>query len=213
MQSFLEWSLDFKYSTYRRCGGSLLVGLLLLLFSSARAQENPRQPTFVYLTQEEALEEAFPEASTFLPDTVRLSPEEVQEGLRKTRVEMDSVYQVFLAYGKDGRFLGYAMIVEEVGKYEPITFIVAITPNFKVRKVAIMVYREGRGGEVRYPRFLYQYKGKTARDPVRVRRDIVNISGATLSVRAVNRGVRKALFVVTTYYRAHPPAQKLEGHE
>ncbi len=190
-----------------------MVGLLLLAFSSVQAQDKPRQPTFVYLTREEALQEAFPEAAVFRPDTVRLMPEQIARGRRRVRAELDSVYTVYLAYDSTGQFRGYAVILDEVGKYEPITFIVAIDPAFHVRKVAIMVYREGRGGEVRYPRFLYQYRGKTTDDPIRVRRDIVNISGATLSVRAVNRGVRKALFVVTTYYKAHPPVSKMEGHE
>lgn len=197
-------------------GSSLLVGLLLFI-GGVKAQDGeskPVQPTTVYLTEPEALEEAFPNGKIFLRDTLRLSPEQVAQGWEHVRAPVDSLYPVRLAYDEKGRFLGYAMIMNEVGKYEPITFIVAITPDFKVKKVAIMVYRESRGGEVRYPRFLYQYKGKTMRDPLQTRRDIINISGATLSVRAVNRGVRKALFVITTGYQAHPPASTIQvAHE
>jgi hypothetical protein len=56
-----------------------------------------------------------------------------------------------------------------------------------------MVYREPYGGEVRYPRFLAQYRGKNLTAPLLPFRDIRNITGATLSAEAVGRGVRKAL--------------------
>ena len=59
--------------------------------------------------------------------------------------------------------------------------------------MAILVYRESRGGEVRRQRFLRQYRGKDGRDPIRINRDIINITGATMSVRALNTGVRKSL--------------------
>jgi len=164
------------------------------------AQQAPKQRTVTYLSLEEALHEAFPEAHHFAQDTFRLSPEQIQQARQRLHVrQMDSLYVIHLAYDSTGALLGYALVLNEVGKYEPITFLVAITPELRVKQVAIMVYRENRGGEIRMPRFLYQYRDKTLADPIRTRRDIINISGATLSVRAVNRGVRKALFVLNAY--------------
>lgn len=92
-----------------------------------------------------------------------------------------------------GRLLGYAVLVEEVGKYRPITFLVGTTTDLEVVGVEVLVYRESRGGEVQKARFLRQYRGKTVDDPIRVNRDILNIAGATLSVRAMNRGVQRTL--------------------
>ena len=54
--------------------------------------------------------------------------------------------------------------------------------------VAVMAYREAYGGEVRTPRFLRQYRGKSPGDPLRSGRDIKNIAGATLSVDAAEPG-------------------------
>ena len=63
-----------------------------------------------------------------------------------------------------------------------------------------MVYREARGGEITQRRFLAQYKGKRAQDPMLLDRDIVGISGATLSVQGASRAVHKALAILQLVY-------------
>jgi Na+-translocating ferredoxin:NAD+ oxidoreductase RnfG subunit len=83
---------------------------------------------------------------------------------------------------------------------EPITFITVISPEGTVRQVEIMVYRESIGSEVRDHRFLGQYKDKTAEHPLRVGKDVANISGATLSARAVSLGVKRALVLWDVFY-------------
>ena len=95
----------------------------------------------------------------------------------------------------------YAALTEEVGKYRPITFMVGVGTDLSIQEVAVLVYRESRGGEVRRTRFLRQYRGKDGEDPIRIDRDIINITGATLSVRALNYGVRKTLALTELIYR------------
>ncbi len=186
--------------------------LCLFMPLICQAQKKPVQPTFVYLTPEQALREAFPEAAHFEVDTLHLDTGQRQLLAKKLRQPaVDSLFVVHLAYNNKGRFLGYATIMNEKGKYEPITFVVGVDPAFRVKKVAVMVYRESRGGEVRTPRFLYQFRKKTPKDALQPGRDIVNISGATLSVRAISRGVKKALQVLSLWYRSHPPRAWKEG--
>lgn len=109
-------------------------------------------------------------------------------------------YVTFAAHRGD-ELLGYAAVVDEIGKVSPITFIVSTTPDFRVRDVAVMVYREVRGGEITQRRFLAQYAGKRSADPIQLDRDIVGITGATLSVHGANRAVHKALAVLELVYR------------
>jgi hypothetical protein len=52
--------------------------------------------------------------------------------------------------------------------------------------------------------FLRQYRGKELADPIRLNRDIINISGATISVHSVNEGVRKTLALVQHSYPEAP---------
>ena len=40
-------------------------------------------------------------------------------------------------------------------------------------------------------RFNVQYEGKTVLDPVRINKDIINISGATMSVRSMSAGIKR----------------------
>lgn len=188
----------------------MLAGCALILLAPIIAGAQPDGAVHEFLTVEEALHEVFPQSANYVQDEITLDADalyRVEEALHR---KLDgSTYGVTLCYDSAGRFLGYAMISDEIGKYRPITYIVGVDPDFTVRKVAVMVYREDRGGEVKTPRFLYQFRGKSADDPIRVNRDIVNISGATISVRAISSGVKKVLLLVDDHYRTHPPAAML----
>ncbi|OOP57788.1 MAG: hypothetical protein AYP45_01260 [Candidatus Brocadia carolinensis] len=56
-------------------------------------------------------------------------------------------FKVYLGKTK-GVIQGYAIITEEIGKFHPFTFIVGVTTQGKIKDVAVLVYRESRGGEV-----------------------------------------------------------------
>ena len=64
-------------------------------------------------------------------------------------------------------------------------------------EVIILDYSEIRGKPIAKRRFLRQYKGKTTKDPVLLRRDIDGISGATISSRSLTDGIRKILYIFT----------------
>jgi Na+-translocating ferredoxin:NAD+ oxidoreductase RnfG subunit len=103
----------------------------------------------------------------------------------------ESRWIVFRA-GRGTALLGHAVVVEEIGKHRPITFVVGLRPDGRVADVAVMAYREPYGGEIRSARFLSQYHDKGPGDAVRPYRDIRNVAGATLSVEAASRAVKKA---------------------
>ena len=167
---------------------------LLALLSTASAE--------TLLTQEQALKIVFPKSEAVKAETKVLTAEqrkalEENTGLRFPEAD----YPTFVATTK-GQADGYAVILNEIGKHENITFIVGVSPKGKVIEVAVMEYRESRGGEVKEQRFLSQFRGKTSSDPIRVNQDIVNYTGATLSSYAISRGVRRALALVHTLYGA-----------
>jgi thiamine biosynthesis lipoprotein len=152
-----------------------------------------------FLTEAAAPAAIFPQATTFERTVVPSTPElraQMQTQLGTLRPSLwEAEYIIFTAKQRE-MLLGYGVIVEEIGKSLPITFIVGVRPDGKVAEVAVMAYREPYGGEVRYPRFLVQYAGKTLRDPLLPYRDIHNITGATLSCQSIGQGVRKALALV-----------------
>lgn len=86
-----------------------------------------------------------------------------------------------------------AWILEEIGKEEPITAGFIVTAG-KISQVRVLTYRESRGWEVRYPAFLKQYLGVALQEDYHLNRNIDGISGATLSVNAMSRMSRLALY-------------------
>ena len=91
---------------------------------------------------------------------------------------------------------GYALIDDEPGQHEAITFGVRLSPTGVVERQEILVYREPRGDEVRADRFRRQFVGKSARDAIAVNVDVDAISGATISSRAMATGVRRAVLLL-----------------
>jgi Na+-translocating ferredoxin:NAD+ oxidoreductase RnfG subunit len=159
----------------------------------------------VYLSEEQALKILFPKAHKIHSEELRLSPQQ------KVRIEdrigwkfPEESFRAFKAE-TDGKLDGYAVIQETIGKHRPISYIVGITPEGKVFAVEILVYRESKGSEVRRKRFNAQYEGKTALDPIRINKDIINVTGATMSVRSVSAGVKRALVLTEEFYLNHTP--------
>jgi transcriptional regulator of nitric oxide reductase len=163
-----------------------------LLASAVWAQEG------VLLTEEQAPAAVFPDADAFQREVVPVTPElreRVRLFLGSTEVSVwEDQYVVFRARKNDS-LLGYAIFVEEIGKHRPISFVVGVRRDGRVNDVAVVAYREAYGGEVKNKRFLAQYRDKGAADPLQPFADITNIAGATLSVEAAGRAVKKALAV------------------
>ena len=188
-----------------RCGTSVLV-IVCAISSCSAIREGGGDPyTTVYLSKDEALRKVLPHAARIVPDGITLSraEREAAEEFLGARLRQHR-FDAYLGFDEDGELDGYAFIQEEIGKFKLFTFVVGVEPSGEVRRVALMVYRESRGGEVAHRRFLVQYDGKSASAPFSINRDIINISGATMSVNAMNHGVRKVLAVTEAVYRAHP---------
>jgi Na+-translocating ferredoxin:NAD+ oxidoreductase RnfG subunit len=121
-------------------------------------------------------------------------------GVTVDTVRLDSA--AVLRVSRGDSLLGFAQVGNVIGKDQPITFLVAIDPNDRLKDVDILVYREAYGGEVAYEPWRRQFRGKTAADSMRVGREIRSISGATISVNAVTFGVKRLLANLTAWHRA-----------
>jgi hypothetical protein len=100
-----------------------------------------------------------------------------------------------------------AWILEEIGKEMPITIGVVVEDDV-IQQVKIFAYRESRGGEVRYPAYTKQYLGASLQEDYRLSQNIDGITGATLSVWAVNKVAALALYyhaVVNQSTATHSP--------
>ncbi len=177
----------------------LFAALLLVLLLAAPVVRAEEFRTEVYMELDDAPAAVFPEAETFERKDLHLTNTQLQQARQLVAPAKPTIWEPFyISYTarKAGKVIGHAVICEEIGKHRPMTFIVASTPDGRVKDVAILMYREPVGSEVRHPRFLKQFAIKSLADPIRPHKDVRNISGATLSVIAMSRGVRKALAIL-----------------
>lgn len=154
----------------------------------------------VFLKPQEAIEKLIPEAETHVTESREPTPEIKKrlEDLLGRRVE-EKKY-IFIIGMKQGKPTAYAVILNEIGKERPITFMIVINPDGRVRVVEVLVYRESQGSEIRDQRFMRQFEGKTLQSPFRAGHDIDVITGATLSSRSATYTVKKALALIDVFY-------------
>lgn len=162
----------------------------MLLFTGGIAGAKDKH----YSTESEALNESFPESS-FKKETIELNShlkDKITENLGK------NVYESSIDVSEarlDGVVQGYGFTMNQIGKTKNITFMVTMDTKGTVIAVKILTFRESQGFEVKNKRWLAQFKGKDILSRLRVKKDIDNISGATMSSRAVTKGVARAIAI------------------
>ena len=87
-----------------------------------------------------------------------------------------------------------AWILEEIGKEKPITVGIVVNDK-RIERVKILIFRESRGWEIRHDFFTKQFTNASMSNNHQLDRHIDGISGATLSVRAVKKLARLALYL------------------
>lgn len=85
-----------------------------------------------------------------------------------------------------------AWVLDEIGKEKLITAGFVINDK-QIEQVKVLVFRESRGWEVRHDFFTDQFKSVALKEDQQLDKTIDNISGATLSVRAVRKLAHIAL--------------------
>ena len=97
-----------------------------------------------------------------------------------------------------------AWILEEIGKEKPITTGIVVAAG-KIQLVRVLAFRESRGWEVRHSFFTDQFKQVSLTSEGTLDGRIDGISGATLSVRALTKLARLALFLHQQVVAVHVP--------
>lgn len=158
------------------------------------------QAATVYLTPTEALKLIFMDSREIIAEKKTLKPDQKARVEKKLGYKLAKDTWTFFIAKSGANVDGYAIMDNEVGKVEPITFMLAINPGGSIRVLEILVYRESHGAEVKEQRFRRQFMGKTAADPLMLKNDIKHISGATLSSRAMTVGAARGLALWNAFY-------------
>lgn len=170
---------DNMWST--NIGGAFL--FLLCLFSPFSQAE-----IGVWMTTENFLEQAFGDTA-YSPQVAWITPE--------LRSELEHVLDrdypgVRTRYWSDGS--RNVWILEQIGKERLIT-TGFVTQSGQIVDSYVLEYRESRGGEIRYPSFLQQFRGIALDERGKLDGHIDGITGATLSVRSMRQMAAAALIL------------------
>ncbi len=111
------------------------------------------------------------------------------EAAAKQKFANDFIY-IYTATEK-GKVKGYGFLDNVYGKAMPITFLVIFDVKGNIISSSIVKYREQYGGEVADKDWNKQFKGKNSGSDYTVGKSIDAISGATISVNSVTRGIKK----------------------
>jgi hypothetical protein len=164
----------------------------MLAWAAAQAEE-------VYLAPEAFLAQAF-DGSAPKSSTLWLSAPVQAEAARILGHPPRQLRQRYWMNGDKS-----AWILEEIGKEEFITAGFVVQQG-RMDHARVLIYRESRGGEVRYPAFLKQFAGVALNGEQQLSARIDNISGATLSVNSMSRMARLALYFDSVARQADKPA-------
>jgi len=172
---------------------TIFKGFMLLAAVGAALAPAAAGAETVYQTPRGLLAEFFPHSEAVKFQRYPISAELRGRLARRLGYAPAREGYVFYVATTGGHVDGYALIDDEVGQTEPITFGVKLSPEGTVERAEVMVYREPRGDEVRSQRFLDQLRGKSLHQAVRVGVDIDAVTGATISSQSLATGVRRAL--------------------
>lgn len=167
-------------NTWTQC--ALLLSMLLLVTGSVFATENVLQDPQDFVHDVFAGDVPKPQVLWLTADLADDATGIMGHPLQALRIRY---------WERDGRS---AWILEEIGKERPITTGIVVDHG-KVDRVKVLIYRETRGQEVQYTFFTDQFKGAVLQSDRQLNRSIDTISGATLSVRALTKLARLALYL------------------
>lgn len=167
-----------------------LLSLFSLILSTAA-----RADVTEWMSVDEFLKQAFPEQNQ-QPQILWLTPE--------LRADIERV----LDRGYAGSRIRYwsngtrsAWVLEQVGKERPIT-AGFVTEQNRIIMTNVLVYRESRGGEIRYEAFRRQFVGAKIKKN-KLNQQIDGITGATLSVRSMKQMAQAALVLEKQFQETH----------
>jgi hypothetical protein len=143
-----------------------------------------------YLSVEAAQKALFPQADTFTEVVLSLSPAQRDEVAKLAGPQPPHRSLRVWKAMHGGELAGYVFVDEVIGREDFITYAAGIDAAGSLGALEVLAYRESHGGEIRSDAWRRQFAGRDGLGQLRIRADIKNIAGATLSCEHVTEGVR-----------------------
>lgn len=149
-------------------------------------------PARDFKTPEQALKDAFPDARIEVKNIV-LSKEQVEKIERLSGVKLGTRLVSWYIARRGNSIVGYAYIDTHIVRTHPEVVLYTLTPDGKIDIVQVISFNE----PLEYmpdENWLKLFRGKSLTgESLRLKRDIPNMTGATLTSRAITDNTRKVL--------------------
>lgn len=127
------------------------------------------------------------EVETFNLEEIKISKNVNDLLVRK--IEEDKLFKIHVK----NELIGYAYVDKAPSKTDEFDYLILLDKNLIIVKTKILIYREDYGGEIGSKRWLKQFNGKTSTDALQYEKDIMAISGATISASSMTIAVNTFL--------------------
>jgi len=165
---------------------TLTIGLILGSTCSASAK--------VFKNQRDALSEVFADCDTVIRNTLFLTDEQVEQVQQRAGVKVASKIASYYTGVKGDSAVGFAFFETNIVRTKTETIMVVISPDARVLSVEMLAFYEPQD-YLPTPNWFHLFIGKFLNNSLWPKRDIHAVTGATLTVRSVTRGVRKQLAI------------------
>jgi hypothetical protein len=159
-----------------------------------------------YLSVEAAQKALFPQADTFTEVVLSLSAAQRDEVAKLAGPQPPHRSLRVWKAMHGGELAGYVFVDEVIGREDFITYAAGIDAAGSLGALEVLAYRESHGGEIRSDAWRRQFAGRDGLGQLRIRADIKNIAGATLSCEHVTEGVRWIVALWQVALRPRAPA-------
>ncbi len=142
-------------------------------------------------TPEKVLREIFPGAEIEIKNII-LTKDEVKKLKQLTRRDVESRFISAYIAKKEGKVIAYGFVDMHRVRTKPEVLLFVLSPDGKIQLIEVLAFYE----PPEYappPRWLELFKGKSIENPPKYRKDIPNITGSTLTARAISKSAYKIL--------------------
>jgi electron transport complex protein RnfG len=173
-----------------RSGGAAAVAAVLLALAGLPACASAQ----TLMTQEEALDLAFPAPTRVERATAYLSDAQLAEARERAGDDVSieqGVVTYYVGY-RDGRPVGVAYFDVHRVRTKAEVVMVVVTPDARIQRIDVVKFTEPP--EYRAPDgWIEQLEGRALDDELALTGSIRNLTGATLTARALTRAARRVL--------------------
>jgi len=165
----------------------ILIFVLVAIISSPTAAQ-------VFSTQQQALARIFPKPQSVERRTLFLDDGQVEAIQKLARARLASKIIPYYIGKQENKITGYAFFATDIVRTKEVTYMTVVNPDSTIRAVEILAFYEPMD-YLPAPRWLELFRGKWLNDNLWPKRNIHNITGATLTAQSLTQGARKMLAI------------------